>query len=176
MDELDLNLISNKIRTIPDYPKKGVMFRDITTLLKDGRAFSMCIEEMAKWAKGKDAKYIVGIEARGFIIGAALAVKLGIGFVPIRKKGKLPYKTVSKRYQLEYGEDEIEMHKDAIERGSGVIIVDDLLATGGTARAVTDLVESVGGKILGIAFLIELKDLKGREKLKGYEIHSLLNY
>ena len=176
MDAPDRDFIKGAIRTIPDYPKKGIMFRDITTLLKDGRAFSACIDELAIWAKGKDADYIVGIEARGFIIGAALAAKLGLGFVPARKKGKLPHKTISKKYKLEYGEEEIEIHMDAIEKGSSVIIADDLLATGGTARAVADLVESVGGRIAGMAFLIELTELNGREKLKGYDINSLLKY
>lgn len=176
MDAPDRDFIKGTVISIPDYPKKGVVFRDITTLLKDGKAFSACIDELADWARGKDADYIVGIEARGFIIGAALAVKLGLGFVPARKKGKLPRKTVGKKYQLEYGEEEIEIHKDAIEKDRGVIIADDLLATGGTARAVADLVESVGGRIAGLAFLIELPGLKGRERLKGYDVNSLLKY
>jgi adenine phosphoribosyltransferase len=176
LDSSNYNLIKSSIRSIPDFPKKGVIFRDITTLLKNKRAFSTCIDEMSAWARGKNADFIVGIEARGFIIGGALAASLGVGFVPVRKKGKLPLKTISTKYQLEYGEEEIEMHEDAIEKGSRVIIVDDLLATGGTARAAADLVESSGGSVAGMAFVIELTYLAGREKIKQYDVLSLVEY
>lgn len=176
LDDSSYNFIKGTIRSIPDYPKKGVIFRDITTLLKDKKAFSTCIEELASWAQKRDADCIVGIEARGFIIGGALAARLSLGFVPVRKKGKLPHKTIGKKYQLEYGEAEVEIHKDAIEKGNKVLIVDDLLATGGTARAVADLVESVGGRIVGFAFLIELTGLAGREKIKQYDVISLVKY
>ena len=176
MDDVDYNYIKSTVRNIPDYPKKGIMFRDITTLLKDKRALSICIDELADWVREKDIDYLVGIEARGFIIGAALAVKLGVGFVPIRKKGKLPYQTICQKYQLEYGEDEMEIHKDAIEEGSNVVIVDDLLATGGTVRAAADLVEKVGGNVAGLAFVIELSELGGREKIKQYDTIALIKY
>jgi adenine phosphoribosyltransferase len=176
MNESEYNFIRENIRSIPDYPKKGVIFRDITPLLKNRKAFSMCIEELAERVRGKHIDYIVGAEARGFIIGAALALRLKLGFIPVRKKGKLPYKKISKKYELEYGEEEIEIHEDAIEKGDSVLIVDDLLATGGTAEAVGDLVESLGGRIVGFAFVIELADLNGRERLGGHEIVTLLKY
>jgi len=176
MDEMDYNYVKSTIRSIPDYPKKGILFRDITTLLKDKKAFSICIDALADWAKEKEIDYLVGIEARGFIVGAALAVKLGIGFVPIRKKGKLPYQTICTKYQLEYGEEEMEIHKDAIEEDSSVIIVDDLLATGGTVRAAADLVEKVGGKVAGLAFIIELSELGGRKKIEQYDTIALIKY
>lgn len=168
--------LKDRIRNIPDFPKKGILFRDITTLWQDGPSFQETIEQMARHYEGKDISVIVGAEARGFIMAATLAYKLGAGFVPIRKSGKLPYKTVKATYELEYGTDTLEMHKDAFEPGAKVLVVDDLLATGGTAQASVDLVKKLGGKIAGLAFLVELTDLKGREKLKGYEVFSLIKY
>lgn len=164
------------IRTIPDFPKKGIMFRDITTLIKNGRAFRKVVDEIANRYKKEKIDVVVGAESRGFIIGAAVAYKLGVGFVPVRKKGKLPYKTVSATYELEYGTDTVEMHEDGVKKGQKVLIVDDLLATGGTASAAVELVKKLGGKIVGIAFIIELVDLKGREKLKGYDVFSLVEF
>jgi len=164
------------IRDIVDYPKKGIVFRDITTLIKDKDSFKMCIDEMALRAAGKNIDYIVGIEARGFVTGSALAYKIGKGFIPIRKKGKLPHKTISADYALEYGNATIEIHEDAFEKGSNILITDDLLATGGTAKAAAQLVEQLGGKVVAIAFFVELLDLKGREKLSNYDVISLIKY
>ncbi|MEM0087115.1 MAG: adenine phosphoribosyltransferase [Candidatus Micrarchaeaceae archaeon] len=172
--ESSIEYLKSKIRDIPDFPKQGILFRDITPLLKDGKAFSLCIESMLEMVSDKKIDYIAGIESRGFIIGAALAERLNVGFVPIRKKGKLPYTKVQTSYKLEYGEETIEMHSDAIEKGSKVLIVDDLLATGGTSNAAARLVESIGGKVSGFAFVIELKDLSGREKLSKYDVRSLI--
>ena len=167
--------IKEKIRSIPDYPKKGVLFRDITPLLRDGLLFRACIDAIAEHFKGRvDA--VAGVEARGFIIGSAVAYKLGKGFIPIRKEGKLPYEKVKKTYSLEYGEETIEIHKDALAKGERILLVDDLLATGGTAKASCELIESLGGKIAGIAFIIELTDLHGRDKLSGKEVFSLVKY
>lgn len=168
--------LKKRIRNIPDFPKKGILFRDITTLWQDGPSFRKAIKEMAKHYEGKDISVVVGAEARGFIMAATLAYKLGRGFVPIRKLGKLPSETVKASYELEYGTDTVEMHKDAFERGARVLIVDDLLATGGTAQASLDLVEKLGGKVVGLGFLVELTPLKGRERLKGYEVFSLIKY
>jgi len=162
------------IRDIPNFPKEGIIFKDITTLLKDGESFRKAIDLFAEELRGKKIDIILGIEARGFIFGSALAYKLGCGIAPIRKKGKLPHKTHSITYDLEYGKDTIEIHQDAFRKGASVLIIDDLLATGGTCRACVDLVEKMGGKIEAIAFLIELTALKGREKLKGYPIISLI--
>lgn len=162
------------IRDIPDFPKKGIIFKDITTLLKDGKKFREAVDMFALELKDKKIDIILGIEARGFIFGAALAYKLGVGIAPIRKKGKLPYKTHSITYDLEYGKDTIEIHQDAFDKGAKVVIIDDLLATGGTCRAVIDMVEKMGGKIEALAFLIELTALKGRDKLKNYPIISLI--
>jgi adenine phosphoribosyltransferase len=173
---LNENLIRGKIRSIKDYPKKGIVFRDITTLLKDGKSFRYCIDQIAYLVMDRNIDYVVGMEARGFIFGSALAYRLGKGFIPIRKKGKLPYHTVKRDYALEYGSATLEMHTDAIEKGSRVLIIDDLLATGGTAKAAAELVEEVGGKIDSFVFLVELGELKGRKKLPGYEIISLLKY
>ena len=164
--------LKDYIRNIPDFPKPGILFRDITTLLKDKKAFKKAVEALAKKYKHKKIDVIIAVEARGFILGGAIAEKLGAGFVPVRKKGKLPWKTNSVTYDLEYGTDTLEMHHDAIKPGDKVLIVDDLLATGGTVKAVTDLVKQLQGKIMGIAFLIELTDLKGRAKLKGYPVYS----
>ncbi|MEW6196016.1 MAG: adenine phosphoribosyltransferase [Bacteroidota bacterium] len=168
--------IKNLIRTVPDFPKKGIMFRDITTLLKDSKGFSHTLEELYNLVKNKKLTKVVGIESRGFILGAALAVKLGVGFIPIRKPGKLPAETISESYELEYGSDSIEIHKDALNPGDIVLLHDDLLATGGTMLAACRLVEKLGAKVEQISFIIELSFLNGREKLKGYEVHSLIDY
>jgi len=167
--------IRDFIRTIPDFPKKGILFRDITPLLRDKEAFRKAIALLQQECP-EDIKTIIGIESRGFILGGALAANLKVGFIPIRKKGKLPYRTVEITYQLEYGTETIEIHTDSIQKGEEVILVDDLLATGGTAAASAKLIEKIGGKIIKILFLIELTDLKGREKLKKYKIFSLLKY
>jgi adenine phosphoribosyltransferase len=168
--------LKSTIRSIPDFPKPGILFRDITTLLKDGAAFSCVIDGLALryGAGGLDA--IAGIESRGFIFGAALAAKLGMGFIPIRKPGKLPAKTVSAQYSLEYGTDKIEMHVDAVSPGMRVLLIDDLLATGGTMQAACELVEKTGGIVAECCFIIELADLKGRDALAGKNIFSLLTY
>lgn len=166
--------LKKSIRDIPDFPKKGVIFKDITTLLKEAKAFKEAVDKISGLYKDKKIDTVVSVEARGFFFGAAVAYKLGVGLVPVRKKGKLPAKTNAVTYNLEYGTDTLEMHQDAIKNGDRVLIVDDLLATGGTVRAVTELVKKMGGEIAGIAFVIELLPLKGREKLKGYEVTSLI--
>src|SRR3989338_1852309 len=157
--------LKKHIRTIPHWPIQGVMFRDITTLLQNPEAFRHACDELYKRYKDKKIDVVVGIESRGFIFGAVLAYKLGVSFVPVRKKGKLPYKTVSHTYQKEYGPDTIEMHEDSIKKGNNVLVVDDLIATGGTVQAAIKLVEKLGGKIEECAFIIDLPDLKGKEKL-----------
>ena len=162
------------IRDIPDFPKKGIIFKDITTLLQDGKAFSCAVDGIADEYKGKKIDLVLSVEARGFVFGAAVAYKLGVGLIPVRKKGKLPFRTHSVTYDLEYGKDTLEIHQDALKKGDRVLIVDDLLATGGTTQAVTKLVEKMGGEIAGLAFVIELIPLKGREKLKGYNVTSLI--
>ncbi len=162
------------IRDIPGFPKEGIIFKDITTLLKDGKAFARAVDKIAGEYKGAKTDLVLSIEARGFVFGAAVAYKLGVGLVPVRKKGKLPHETHSVTYDLEYGKDTLEIHRDAIKKGDRVLIVDDLLATGGTMQAVASLVEKMGGEIVGIAFVIELVPLKGREKLKGYQVTSLI--
>lgn len=167
--------LKDTIRAIEDYPKKGVIFRDITTLLKDKDAFNKAVDEMAEKID-KDVDKIIGIEARGFIFGAALAYKLNKGFVPVRKPGKLPWDKVSESYELEYGEDSIEIHKDAIEAGEKIVIVDDLLATGGTSKACINLVEKLKGEVSSAIFLVELEDLKGREILSGTRVESIIKY
>ncbi len=164
------------IRNIPDFPKQGILFRDITTLLKNKSAFKKSVDALAKAVRGKKVDYVVAVESRGFIFGAALAYKLGAGFIPVRKKGKLPAETISADYALEYGTDSLQMHKDALKANSKVLIVDDLLATGGTVAAVCQLTQQLKAKIAGIIFLIELCDLRGRDKLKGYPIFSLIQY
>lgn len=164
------------IRSIPDFPKQGILFRDITTLLKDKYAFKKAINDLSQAVKGEKIDYVIAVESRGFIFGAPLALKLGAGFIPVRKKGKLPAETISAEYALEYGTDSLYMHKDALKPNSKVLIVDDLLATGGTVAAVCQLTEKVKAKIAGIIFLIELCDLKGRDKLKGYPVFSLIKY
>ena len=169
-------LIKSKIREIPDWPKKGVNFKDITPLIEDGRIFKKIIDSLAKPYLNKKIGKIVGIDARGFLLAAALAYKLKTGMVIIRKEGKLPSKTVSRKYALEYGSNTIEMHKDSILPGERVILVDDVLATGGTMKATIDLVKKLKGRIIGIDFLIELSFLKGKAKLKGYNTRSLVKY
>jgi len=164
------------IRTIPDFPKPGILFRDVTTLLLDKAAFKRSVDLLCEEFKGKKIDKIAAIEARGFTFGAAMAYKMGAGLVLIRKKGKLPHKTVSVSYDLEYGADTLEVHADAIKRGERVLIVDDLLATGGTVCAVVKLVKRLGGKIAGIAFLVELPDLRGKRKLKGQRVVSLVKF
>jgi adenine phosphoribosyltransferase len=168
--------IKRAIRPIPDYPKKGIPFKDLTTLWRDGRLTRRVSDELErKWKRARLDK-IVGIEARGFIVAAPLADRLGIGFIPARKIGKLPGSKVSISYELEYGRQGLEMHTDSISKGDRVLIVDDLLATGGTSRAAATLVERLGGKVVGFAFVTELCSLKGREKLSGYEVYSLAKY
>ena len=164
------------IRDIPDFPKAGIIFKDITTLLKDKSAFKKTIDALSEEFKGKRIDKVVAVEARGFIFGGALAAQLGAGFVPVRKKGKLPWKTNEVTYDLEYGTDTLQIHQDAIEPNESVLIVDDLLATGGTVKAVTDLIKQLKGKIIGVAFVIELEFLKGREKLKDYPLFSLIKF
>ncbi len=164
------------IRNIPDFPKPGILFRDITTLLKDNKAFKHALDALVDKYKNKKIDKVAAVEARGFILGGAVAYRLGAGFVPVRKKGKLPWKTNSATYELEYGTDTLELHHDAINPGERVLIVDDLLATGGTVKAVTDLVKQLQGNIVGIAFLIELTDLKGKDKIKEYPVYSLIKY
>lgn len=168
--------LKNAIRNVPDFPKKGIGFKDITTLLKNGAAFQKSIDELAERFKDKGVELVVGVESRGFIFGAALAYKWGIGFVSVRKPGKLPAKTLRVEYELEYGTDAIEIHEDAIKPGQKVLIVDDLLATGGTISATAKLVEQLKADIVGFAFLIELDFLNGREKLGAYPVEALVHY
>src|ERR1700722_10349026 len=164
------------IRFVPDFPKPGILFYDITTVLKDKAGFAELIDAFAQYYIGKDVDLVLGIEARGFIFGPALAYRLNAGFVPGRKPGKLPAETITVRYDLEYGSDSLQIHKDAIKPGQRVIIVDDLLATGGTMLATTSLVKQLGGEIVGITVAIELDFLKGRDKLPGMDVFSLLHY
>lgn len=163
------------IRDVPDYPKPGILFKDITTLWKDPAAFKDSIEELSRRYVGMGIKKVLGAESRGFIVGAVAAYILGVGFVPVRKKGKLPAPVITEKYALEYGEAEIEIHKDAIEKGEKVLIVDDLLATGGTCEAIVKLAEKLGGVVVGAAFLVELEFLKGRDKI-GVPVYSLIQY
>ena len=164
------------IRTVPDFTKKGIMFRDITTLLQNTKAFTYVIDRFYERYKDKNVDVVVGIESRGFIFGATLAYKLGCSFVPVRKEGKLPYHTMKEEYALEYGNAAVEIHKDAINHGKKVLVVDDLIATGGTAKAAINLVEKLGGKIIECAFVVRLPDLKGSEKLKGHKMFSLVEF
>ncbi len=168
--------LKSLIRSVPDFPIEGIMFRDITTLLNDKDGLKAALDELYNLAKDKRITKVIGIESRGFILGGALAEKLDAGFIPIRKPGKLPAVTVSEEYALEYGTDKIEMHEDALKKGDVVLIHDDLLATGGTMEAACKLVEKSGARIAQISFLIELDFLNGREKLKDYEICSLIRY
>ena len=164
------------IRSIPGFPKEGIIFRDITTLLQDKGAFKKAVDLLAKGFKDKSIDKVVAVEARGFIFGGALAYKLGAGVVPVRKKGKLPYKTYEVTYSLEYGTDTLTIHQDAIKSGERVLVVDDLLATGGTVKAASELVQKLGGEIVAVVFLIELVDLKGREKLKNFPISAFVEF
>lgn len=168
--------LKNYIRNIQDYPKAGILFRDITTLLQNKDAFKYAIDKMAEQVESEKIDYIVGAESRGFLIGSALAYKMNTGFIPVRKKGKLPYKTISEEYALEYGTDTLFMHEDAIKKGERVLIVDDLIATGGTALAMIKMVEKLGGIVAGSSFLIELKELNGRKEISKYPVHVLIEY
>ncbi|WP_302761014.1 adenine phosphoribosyltransferase [Christensenella hongkongensis] len=168
--------LKSKIRNINDFPEKGVIFRDITTLIKDAEAFAYVTETMAEQVSGQDIDMIVVLDARGFLFGAPVAYLLKKGVVPVRKKDKLPAETYQVEYALEYGTGSLEMHKDALEKGMRVAIFDDLLATGGTAKGACELVEKAGAQVASLNFVIELKDLRGREKLEGYQLFSLLEY
>ncbi len=168
--------LKDYIRSIQDYPKEGILFRDITTLLKDKDAFKLAIDKMVEQVKDKKVDLIVGAESRGFLIGSALAYKMNCGFIPVRKKGKLPYKTISEEYALEYGTDTLYMHEDAIKKGDNVLVVDDLIATGGTALAMIKMVEKLGGNVVGSSFLIELEELNGRKEIEKYPINILIKY
>jgi adenine phosphoribosyltransferase len=165
-----------RIRDVPDFPTEGIVFKDITPLVADPVTFRETIDRLAAWAGERQPDIILGAEARGFIFGGALAYSLGCGFVPARKPGKLPWETVKASYELEYGWDSLEIHRDAIGGGARVIVLDDVLATGGTARAKVELVEQLGGVVVGALFLIELTFLSGREKLTGYDVHALIAY
>ena len=170
--------IAKLIRTIPHYPKQGIMFRDITTLLKDKEGFKATIDKLSERYKGAPIDYVAGIEARGFILGAALAYALGAGFIPVRKKGKLPGKTVTQNYDLEYGSDTIEIHDDALHAGASVLLIDDLIATGGTAIGAITLIEKVGGKIYETAFVVDLPELGGAKKIQnlGHKVFALCDF
>jgi adenine phosphoribosyltransferase len=175
---VDCEGLKKLIREVPDFPKKGILFYDITTLLKDKLGFARLIDALSEHyiGAGKDIDLVLGMEARGFIFGPALAYRLNAGFVPVRKPGKLPAETVKISYELEYGSNALEVHRDAIKKGQRILIVDDLLATGGTAAATADLASGLGAQIAGLAFVVELDFLKGREKLAKYEVFSLLHY
>jgi adenine phosphoribosyltransferase len=168
--------LKEKIRDLYDWPKKGIIFRDITTVLMDPEAFGAAIDALYEQLKDMDFTKIVAVESRGFIFGATLAYKMGKGFIPVRKPGKLPCETISQSYELEYGTDTIEMHRDAVQEGEKVVIIDDLIATGGSAGAAASLVEKAGGKVEALMFLIELEFLNGRSKLPGYNIYSIIKY
>ena len=171
-----MDALKSKIRHVPDFPKAGILFYDVTTLLRDPQGLHLALDALTQPFEGRGIELVVGIESRGFILGAALADRIGAGFVPVRKVGKLPAATVKASYALEYGSDSLEMHRDAIEPGQPVLIVDDLLATGGTAAAAVNLVDSLGGDVRGLAFLIELVALNGRDRLQEQQIHSVLKY
>jgi adenine phosphoribosyltransferase len=171
-----LDNLKAKIRDVPDFPEPGIVFKDIMPLLADPATLSDAVDRLAEWIEPRKPDLILGAEARGFILGAALAYKLGCGFIAARRPGKLPWKTVSATYALEYGENTLELHADAISGGARVLVHDDLLATGGTAAAICDLVEQLGGEIVGLAFVIELEFLEGRKHLERYDVHSLIQY
>ena len=173
---MSTDALKARIRHVPDFPKKGILFYDITTLLRDPEGFRLAVDSMATPFSGSNIDVVVGIESRGFILGSAVADRIGAGFVPVRKLGKLPAQTIKASYALEYGTDSLEMHRDAIGNAERVLIVDDLLATGGTASATVQLVKELGGSIVGLAFLIELEALKGRARLEGEHIHVVLPY
>lgn len=168
--------LTKYVASIPDFPSKGILFRDITPLLQNGEAFKYAVDKMTEFCKEKGADLIVGPESRGFIFGCPVATNLTIGFVPVRKPNKLPRETVSFKYDLEYGSNELHIHADSIKKGQKVVIIDDLLATGGTVEATIKLVEKLGGEVVGCAFLIELVDLKGRELLKNNDVFTLMKY
>lgn len=168
--------LKNKIRVIEDFPKAGISFKDITTILQDGEALKYTIDKLSDYVKDKKIDVIVGPEARGFLLGTPIAYNLGVGFVPVRKPGKLPSDTIKYEYELEYGSDALEVHKDAIKPGQRVLIVDDLLATGGTIGSVAKLVEQLGGVVVALNFIVELTGLNGRDKLKDYEVNSIVQY
>jgi len=176
MSDEAISKLKNSIRDIPDFPKKGIIFKDITTLLKDADAFKESLDALCERYKDKQIDKVVAIESRGFIFGGALAHKLGAGFVPVRKKGKLPADTLQATYELEYGTDTLEVHKDAISSGEKVLLIDDLLATGGTASAVAGMLKDMGADIIDIAFLIELTFLNGRSKLKSLPVFAMIKY
>jgi len=171
-----MDALKTKIRHVPDFPKSGILFYDVTTLLRDAEGFKLAIDALATPHVGKGIDLVVGVESRGFILGAAVADRLGAGFVPVRKVGKLPGRTIRATYELEYGTDSLEMHDDAITAGQRVLIVDDLLATGGTAKATVDLVTQGGGSVAGVSVLIELIELGGRAKLAGQTVTTVLEY
>lgn len=175
-DPNTVEILKSQIRNIPDFPEPGVLFRDITTLLKNPEGITLAIDAMQKNLEGLDFDVILGPESRGFLFGMPLAYNLKKSFVPVRKKGKLPAEVISKEYALEYGTATIEIHKDALQKGQKVIIADDLLATGGTAKAIIELVESIGAEVVALDFLIELDFLNGRTVLEGYPIHSVIHY
>jgi len=168
--------LRSRIRDIPDFPRPGIVFKDIMPLLADPEALHQAVDDLAEWAAPREVDLVVGAEARGFILGAVLAYKLGCGFVAARRPGKLPWKTVSATYALEYGENSLELHADAIEDGQRVLVHDDVLATGGTAKAICDLAAQLGGEIVGVSFVIELDFLEGRKQLEDYEVQSLIHY
>jgi adenine phosphoribosyltransferase len=168
--------LSSKIRDVPDFPKEGIVFKDVMPLIADAEYFHETVQRLAEWSRSREPALILGAEARGFIFGAALAYELGAGFIAARKPGKLPWETVSATYELEYGTDSLEMHRDAVTEGARVIVLDDVLATGGTARAKVELVEGLGGIVAGVLFVIELTFLHGRDRLAGYDVHSLIPY
>jgi len=168
--------LKTRIRDVPDFPKPGVVFKDIMPLLSDPVALSEAVDRIAEWAKPREPDIVLGAEARGYITGGALACRLGCGFVPARKPGKLPWRTVAVKYALEYGFDQLEVHADSIRPGQRVLVHDDVLATGGTAKATVELVEQLGGTVVGLPFIIELAFLNGRERLDGYDIFSLIEY
>lgn len=176
MTEPDMNALKQLIREVPDFPKTGILFYDITTLLRDRQGFQQAIECLVAPYRDTPLDVVVGVESRGFILGAAVADRLGLGFVPVRKPGKLPWQTVSASYDLEYGTDALEIHDDAVESGQRVLIVDDLLATGGTAQATVELIKRGGAEVAGLSFLIELEALHGRSRLDGEEIFVALRY
>jgi adenine phosphoribosyltransferase len=168
--------LRERIRDVPDFPKEGILFKDVMPLIADPEYFADSIRQLAAWARPRNPDLILGAEARGFIFGGALAYELGIGFIAARKPGKLPWETVEATYALEYGTDSLEVHRDAVTPGARVIVLDDVLATGGTAKAKCELVERLGGQVAGVAFVIELTFLNGRARLDGYDVHSLVQY
>ncbi len=168
--------LKDYVMTIPDFPKEGIMFRDITTLIQDPKGFHMAIDGLCKLLKDVDFDVILGSESRGFVFGAPVAYAMNKGFILVRKKGKLPRKVISEDYELEYGTATLEMHADSFPEGTKVVIIDDLIATGGTTKAMIDMAEKLGGKVVKVAFVIELEGLEGRQKLKGYDVESLITY